>query len=106
MTAQDVLLDVDGLSVSFGTTPVVENLSFRVARGECVAIVGESGSGKSVTARSLLGLAGRGSRVTASTLTLAGRDLSSASERDWRSIRGSQIGLVLQDALVSLDPLR
>lgn len=99
-------LEVGSLSVSFGDTRVVDDLSFSVARGECVAIVGESGSGKSVTARSLLGLAGRGSRVTASTLTLAGRDLSAASERDWRSIRGSQVGLVLQDALVSLDPLR
>lgn len=106
MSGQDALLDVGGLSVSFGPTAVVSDVSFRIGRGECVAIVGESGSGKSVTARSLLGLAGRGSRVTATTLTLAGRDLSGASERDWRSIRGSQIGLVLQDALVSLDPLR
>ncbi|MET4639937.1 ABC transporter ATP-binding protein [Mycetocola sp. 2940] len=106
MSGHDALLDVGGLSVSFGSAPVVSDVSFRVGRGECVAIVGESGSGKSVTARSLLGLAGRGSRVTASTLTLAGRDLAGASERDWRSIRGSQIGLVLQDALVSLDPLR
>jgi peptide/nickel transport system ATP-binding protein len=104
--SQDALLDVDGLSVSFGETAVVRDLSFRVARGECVAIVGESGSGKSVTARSLLGLAGPGSHVTSSTLTLAGRDLATASERDWRTIRGTRIGLVLQDALVSLDPLR
>ncbi|MET0714148.1 MAG: ABC transporter ATP-binding protein [Mycetocola sp.] len=106
MTAQDALLKVEGLSVSFGDTEVVRDLSFHVSRGECVAIVGESGSGKSVTARSLLGLAGRGSRVTSSTLSLAGRDLTAASERDWQRIRGSQIGLVLQDALVSLDPLR
>jgi peptide/nickel transport system ATP-binding protein len=106
MNAHENLLEVDGLSVSFDGTAVVRDLSFRVARGECVAIVGESGSGKSVTARSLLGLAGRGSLVTSSSLRLAGRDLRSATERDWRAVRGSQIGLVLQDALVSLDPLR
>ncbi|AWB87978.1 ABC transporter ATP-binding protein [Mycetocola zhujimingii] len=100
------LLEVDGLSVSFGGVPVVRDISLSIGRGECVAIVGESGSGKSVTARALLGLAGRGSEVTASRLTLAGRDLTAASERDWRGIRGSQVGLVLQDALVSLDPLR
>ena len=106
MNVTDTLLEVEGLSVSFGDTEVVHDLSFHVARGECVAIVGESGSGKSVTARSLLGLTGRGSRVTASTLRLAGRDLTTATERDWRRVRGSQVGLVLQDALVSLDPLR
>ncbi|WP_411722483.1 dipeptide ABC transporter ATP-binding protein [Mycetocola sp.] len=106
MNAEDALLDVDKLSVRFGTSQVVRDLSFQVARGECVAIVGESGSGKSVTARSLLGLAGRRSTVTSSTLSLAGLDLRSATERDWRTIRGSRIGLVLQDALVSLDPLR
>ena len=109
MTGQPMtrpLLEVEGLSVSFGNTAVVRDLSFQVHRGEVVAIVGESGSGKSVTARSLLGLAGPGSRVTASALSLDGRDLTTASERDWRRIRGSQVGLVLQDALVSLDPLR
>jgi peptide/nickel transport system ATP-binding protein len=106
MSTPEALLDVENLSVFFGASTVVRDLSFSVARGECIAIVGESGSGKSVTARSLLGLVGRGSRVTASTLRLAGRDLSAASDRDWRSIRGSQVGLVLQDALVSLDPLR
>ncbi|GGE87061.1 dipeptide ABC transporter ATP-binding protein [Mycetocola zhadangensis] len=100
------LLSVDNLSVSFGDNTVVHDLSFSVNPGECVAIVGESGSGKSVTARSLLGLAGARSRVSASTLSLNGRDLSTASDRDWRRIRGSQVGLVLQDALVSLDPLR
>lgn len=104
------LLDVTGLTVSFGggssARTVVENLSFTVAAGECVAIVGESGSGKSVTARSLLGLAGAGSTVSADVLTLNGRDRRRASEREWRDVRGRDVGLILQDALVSLDPLR
>jgi peptide/nickel transport system ATP-binding protein len=100
------LLEVTGLSVSFGATPAVHDLSFTVEPGQCVALVGESGSGKSVTARSLLGLAGHGSRVSASGIHLSSRDLTAASERDWRRIRGPEVGLVLQDALVSLDPLR
>ncbi|GHD38995.1 ABC transporter ATP-binding protein [Mycetocola manganoxydans] len=100
------ILDVDQLTVSFGDTTVVRDLSFAIGQGECVAIVGESGSGKSVTARALLGLAGRDSQVSASMLTLSGRDLARATERDWRGVRGSRVGLVLQDALGSLDPLR
>ncbi|MCP2030647.1 peptide/nickel transport system ATP-binding protein [Okibacterium sp. HSC-33S16] len=100
------LLEVTGLSVAFGDTTVVQDLTFTVEPGQCVALVGESGSGKSVTARSLLGLAGRGSHISASRMQLSGRDLTTASERDWRRIRGPEIGLVLQDALVSLDPLR
>ncbi|MBD8726354.1 dipeptide ABC transporter ATP-binding protein [Frigoribacterium sp. CFBP 13707] len=98
------LLEVDGLSVAFGGPPVVDDVSFSVSAGECVAIVGESGSGKSVTARSLLGLSG--GRATARGLRLGDTDLTALGERGWRAVRGPRIGLVLQDALVSLDPLR
>lgn len=100
------LLRVDGLDVGFGGTSVVRDVSLHIGRGECLALVGESGSGKSVTARALLGLAGSGSRVAARTLDFDGTELSSAGQRAWRRLRGSRIGLVLQDALVSLDPLR
>ncbi|MBD8703196.1 ABC transporter ATP-binding protein [Frigoribacterium sp. CFBP 13712] len=102
-TAADGLV-VDGLRVSFGSATVVDGVSFSVAPGECVALVGESGSGKSVTARSLLGLSG--GRVDVDRLTLGDRDLSTLDDRAWRRVRGARIGLVLQDALVSLDPLR
>ena len=100
------LLDVDRLTVSFGNRTVVRDVSFTVNPGECVALVGESGSGKSVTARALLGLAGVGARVTSATLNFEGAPLPAASSRRWRNYRGSRIALVLQDALVSLDPLR
>lgn len=100
------LLDVGGLTVSFGGNTVVHGVDIALHPGECLAIVGESGSGKSVTARALLGLAGSGAEVRAEKLVISGRDRRSASEREWRSIRGKEVGLVLQDALVSLDPLR
>lgn len=101
------LLTVQNLTVGFGHEPaVVADSSFDLFRGECLAVVGESGSGKSVTARALIGLAGQRARVKASKLQLDDIDLLSMSERQWQDVRGNRIGFVLQDALVSLDPLR
>jgi peptide/nickel transport system ATP-binding protein len=101
------LLHVEDLTVAFGDRePVVRGVSFDLAPGECLAIVGESGSGKSVTARTLLGLAGAGAQVHAESLQLQGKSLLGNRDRDWQRIRGSEVGFVLQDALVSLDPLR
>jgi peptide/nickel transport system ATP-binding protein len=100
------LLTVENLRVSFGPAEVVKGISFTTRTGRCLAIVGESGSGKSVTARSLVGLAGGGATVQAGRIDLAGVDLTRQSERSWRAIRGRQIGFILQDALVSLDQLR
>jgi peptide/nickel transport system ATP-binding protein len=100
------LLDVEGLDVSFGPLRAVRDVSFTLDPGECLAVVGESGSGKSVTARTLVGLAGDGAAVTARRFAFDGTDLGSLGESGWRRVRGRRIGLVLQDALVSLDPLR
>lgn len=102
----DKHLIVEGLSIEFGGQTVVRDVSFTLSPGKTLALVGESGSGKSVTARSLIGLAGAGARVTARTLSYGGQDLLGLSERGWRGLRGKGIGFVLQDALVSLDPLR
>jgi peptide/nickel transport system ATP-binding protein len=100
------LLDVQHLSVRFGATTAVSDVSFAVEPGECLAIVGESGSGKSVTARSLLGLAGANARVQAARLRYDDTDILDASPRRLRTLRGAEIGLVSQGALVALDPLR
>ncbi|MBE3014066.1 ABC transporter ATP-binding protein [Microbispora sp. NEAU-D428] len=104
------LVAVRDLTVRFptrhGVVEAVRGVSFRVERGQVVAIVGESGSGKSVTARSLVGLAGDGARVGAAELTFDGADLRQVRGRAWRALRGRRVGFVLQDALGSLDPLR
>ncbi|WP_404294309.1 nickel ABC transporter ATP-binding protein NikE (plasmid) [Microvirga sp. RSM25] len=109
-TSPEPLAEIRNLSVSFEsngqTVQAVKSVSLHVHRGEILGIVGESGSGKSVTVRSLVGLAGRGAKVAANRLMVKGRDLLPLGDRDWRAIRGREVGLVLQDALVSLDPLR
>jgi len=104
------LLRVENLHVAFGDrrrrTSVVRGVSFTLAPGQCLGLVGESGSGKSVTARTLVGLTGGNAHVSADRLEFDGRSLLGLDDRRWRSIRGRDVGFILQDALVSLDMLR
>jgi len=103
-------IEVQNLTVGFetgqGHRNVVRNVSFTLRPGRVVALVGESGSGKSVIARSLVGLTGANASVRAERLAYGDRDLLDLSAREWQRLRGRDIGFVLQDALVSLDPLR
>lgn len=105
------LLELTDLDVRFTLSDgsalhALKSLSLTLEPGECLGIVGESGSGKSVLGRTLIGLAGDNARVSAGSFRLNGRNVLSLTERDWRTIRGREVGLVLQDALGSLDPLR
>ncbi|MDB6051171.1 MAG: transporter ATP-binding protein [Pseudomonas sp.] len=102
------LIEVENLHVQFAgqAHPVIGGISFKLHRGECLALVGESGSGKSVTSRTLAGLTGQGASIQAQRLHFEGLDLRTFDERAWRRIRGARIGFVMQDALGSLDPLR
>ncbi|MGF6980654.1 dipeptide ABC transporter ATP-binding protein [Paraburkholderia sp. CNPSo 3155] len=104
----DVLVKVENLRIGLpGADAIVsKGVSFELRPGRCLALVGESGSGKSLTARSLVGLAGEGLVVRADTFEIGGENALGFSREDWQRIRGKEIGLVLQDALTSLDPLR
>ena len=111
MTSLTPLITAENLAIAFDGTPVVHDVSFTLRAGSCLGIVGESGSGKSVTARSLLGLNSSNATVTGTRLEvgddpLTATDLLTATEEQFRRLRGSRIGYVLQDALVSLDPIR
>jgi peptide/nickel transport system ATP-binding protein len=110
VTASDALVRIRNLTIRFPgaaeKAAVVRGLDLTIHRGETVALVGESGSGKSVTARSLVGLTGLGAKVTADAFEIDGENVLRYRERHWRRLRGRRIGFVLQDALVSLDPLR
>ncbi|MBZ9603209.1 dipeptide ABC transporter ATP-binding protein [Phyllobacterium chamaecytisi] len=104
------LIHIRNLAIGFPKAgepnTVVRGLDLTIHRGESVALVGESGSGKSVTARSLVGLTGTGAKLTADVFDIDGENALDFHERSWRQLRGNKIGFVLQDALVSLDPLR
>lgn len=99
----DPLLDVQDLSVHFGAKAVVRGVHFSIAPGEKLALVGESGSGKTITALSLLRLAGD-AKISGKAL-LRGRDLLSLSEREMRGVRGGDIAMVFQEPMTALNPL-
>ncbi len=99
----DFLLDVRGLSVQFDQKTVVQQVDFRIAAGEKLALVGESGSGKTITALSLLQLAGQSK--TSGQALFQGRDLLTLPERDMRAVRGDQIAMVFQEPMTALNPL-
>src|ERR1700759_3316138 len=105
----DELLIVEDLNVTFptrsGVTQAVRNASFTLGR-ERLGIVGESGSGKSTTGRALLGLVPRPGVVTAKTMSYAGKDLLSCTERDWHQLRGRRLSMVMQDPKYSLNPVK
>ncbi|MDI4234108.1 ABC transporter ATP-binding protein [Bradyrhizobium sp. Arg237L] len=110
MPTDDVLFRVENLNVGFRTARgyrhVVNDFNLTLRRGETVAIVGESGSGKTVATRSLIGLAGDNAVIDADVLRYGDLNLLKASRQQLKAVRGAQVGYVLQDALVSLDPLQ
>jgi oligopeptide/dipeptide ABC transporter ATP-binding protein len=83
----------------------VRDVSFSIADGEALAVVGESGCGKTQLALALLGLSPDGARVEG-RVRLAGREISSLSDRDWSQVRGHEIGIVFQEPASALDPVR
>lgn len=100
------LLSVTDLSVCFGHgAPVVNGVDFDVRAGEVVGLVGESGSGKSTIARSLLGLNNPATTSTTGSILFDGTELVGMGERDLSQVRGSEIAMVFQDPMTSLNPV-
>ena len=97
------LLEVRDLSVRFGAKEVVRGVNFDIGPGEKLALVGESGSGKTITALSLLRLAG--DAVVRGSAVFQGRDLLVLSEREMRGLRGGDIAMIFQEPMTALNPL-
>ena len=103
------ILEVTNLEVEFsgdgGKNISVDHVGFHVDSGEIVCIVGESGCGKSVTSLSVMGLLGKGGKVTDGQILFEGRDLLSMTERELDGVRGDRLTMIFQDPLTSLNPV-
>ena len=105
-----MVLSVSHLSTTFPIggrrVPIVDDVSFELSPGRCLALVGESGSGKSMTALSLLRLVPKPGRVEpGSRVVLGGRELSELSVPEMRHVRGHEMSMIFQEPMTSLNPI-
>jgi oligopeptide/dipeptide ABC transporter ATP-binding protein len=103
------LLQVEDLRTHFftrrGVVKAVDGVTFSVAPGETLGIVGESGSGKTITSMSLLRLVPPGGKIVSGKMLFDGVDLLKLSEAKMREYRGSQLSMIMQDPMASLNPV-
>ncbi|KLK89744.1 peptide ABC transporter substrate-binding protein [Microvirga vignae] len=104
-----MLLNVENLNIDIatpnGSLAAVQDVSFRVSKGETLCIVGESGCGKSITALSLLGLLPKVAKRTARQMTFDGLDMQSMSKAELRALRGDRLSMIFQEPMTALNPL-
>lgn len=102
------LLEVNQLRVQIetqhGTVQAVRGVSFHLDEQETLAIVGESGSGKSISVKSIMGLLPKNGKIVEGSILLEGKDLAKYSERQMQSVRGSDVSMIFQDPMTSLNP--
>jgi len=111
MATQDYdgpILEIDRLSISFFTRlreiPAVMDFSVIVQPGEAVGLVGESGCGKSTVALGVMQDLGVNGRIVGGSIRFKGRDLGAMSQHELRQIRGSEIAMIYQEPMASLNP--
>jgi len=99
------LLDIQGLTIEFGGTRAVDDISFTLREGEAIGIVGESGSGKSATILAALRLHPASATITARALRFRGEEIRALSDSALRDLRGGGMAMIFQDPLTALNPL-
>ena len=102
-------LQVSHLQTSFmtkvGEVKAVNDVSFSVHPGQVLGLVGESGSGKTVTGFSIMGLLDHPGRIISGEIQFQGENLVGATKKRWQQLRGSQIAMVFQDPMMTLNPV-
>jgi peptide/nickel transport system ATP-binding protein len=106
----DIVMDARNIGVSFkvdgGMIEAVRDVSFRLHRGQTIALVGESGSGKSVTARAVMRLLSKRASVSDKTEILYGdKDMARLSDAEMRRLRGNRLTMIFQEPMSSLNPV-
>jgi peptide/nickel transport system ATP-binding protein len=107
-TADSPLVEVENLAVRFVSrdldVPVVNGVSFKLAKGEALCLLGESGCGKSVTLRALMRLFPGTARVSG-RVTIGGSDILGLGKSELRDVRGRLVAMIFQEPMTALDPV-
>ena len=109
--AKEPILSAKDVEIQFslrGRKPTaIRKCSLDLYEGETLAIVGESGSGKSVFTKSFIGMLDANGSITGGSIMYEGVDISKyKTEKEWLTIRGKKIAMVMQDPMTSLNPLK
>lgn len=108
-TPDEAVIDIQNLRTYFhteeGVVRAVDDISFRIEPGHTLGIVGESGSGKSVTSLSIMKLLASSAEIESGSISFLGKDLVRLPEPEMRGIRGSEISMIFQEPMTSLNPV-
>ncbi len=109
MKNREKVLQVKNLYITFNTfsgkVHAVRGVNFDLHKGETLAIVGESGSGKSVTNKAIMGILSKNANIEDGQILYKDKDLTKFSDKQFTKIRGSEISMIFQDPMSSLDPV-
>ncbi len=100
----NILLSVNNLSISISNSNILKNISFNLKNNEILGVVGESGSGKSITAFSIINLLNRRNLEKKGEIVFNGNRIDSICNKEFERIRGSQISMIFQEPMSSLNP--
>ena len=109
MEKNDSILEVRDLKTYFftddGVVEAVDGVSFTIKRGEVLGLVGESGCGKSVASLSIMRLIDKPGKIVGGEVIFKGENLLKKTEEEMRKIRGSEIAMIFQEPMTSLNPV-
>lgn len=104
------ILEIKNLEVNFknknSELEAIRDVSFNVSKKDTIGIVGESGSGKSLTVKSIMHILPKNAYISNGSITFEGSDITTSSDKAFRSIQGNEISMIFQDPMTALNPLK